>query len=457
MQYVAFVPGLVAALVAWKRSPQVAFVSVYIPVLLLVPDYYRCVLPGLPDPTMNEAAIIPIAAIYLIRTRFTWRFTFTDLLVFGFAFCVGYSEYLNAGYNEAQNLMFDMVCSVILPYAMTKALVEPCGMRMRFARKLVFMLFVVSVTAIYEFKFGMTPFRLVLDRFFPGQGAGWVTTFRYGFARIAGPYGHAILAGVMLVVGYRLQRWLGWGRAWEPDFKWLPRLGFSKSSVITVGILAGVVMTMCRGPWIGGVLAAGVGMLGRAKNRKRALILVLGVLVFVGVPLFIGFMSYASVGRANAKTVAQESAAYRKELIDKYVAIAVERSVWGWGRNTWPKVEGMPSIDNYFLLLALMHGIVALAFLLAIFFVMMGRLFYRGMRSPPSRLPGSSLAFTLCGVFAAIFVSIATVYMGMQVMQLLFIITGWADGYLTSKGETSGIAEEVRVLRSPFLFRRVLT
>lgn len=35
-------------------------------------------------------------------------------------------------------------------------------------------------------------------------------------ARIAGPYGHAILAGAILAVGCRLARWLEWTGGWEP-------------------------------------------------------------------------------------------------------------------------------------------------------------------------------------------------------------------------------------------------
>src|SRR6202041_1073264 len=107
-------------------------------------------------------------------------------LVFGYAYCVAYSEYITAGYNEAQNLMFDMVCLVLLPYALAKAFIEPKGLRVQFGKRLVFCLFVVSVLSVYEFKFASTPWRMALDPFFPGQGAGWVTTFRWGFARVAG-------------------------------------------------------------------------------------------------------------------------------------------------------------------------------------------------------------------------------------------------------------------------------
>lgn len=463
MNFVALIPGILAIVWLLKKTPQETFISLYLPVLLILPNYYRCMLPGLPDPTMNEAAIIPLFVVWAVKGEKHWKFSVTDFLVLGYAFCVGFSEYLNAGYNEAQNLMVDMICTVVMPYILAKSLIEPHGLREIFAKRVVWLIFIISVTAFYEFKFGATPFRLVLDRFFPGQGEGWVTTFRNGFARIAGPYGHAILAGVIIIIGYRLARWLEWCGAWELQFKklkWFNKL--SKAQLITLGILAGSIMTGCRGPWLGGIAAAVVVALGRTKKRTLGIVLVLSGILFIGVPAAISFWSYASVGRANAKSDSQETAAYRKELMDKYIDIAIERSVWGWGRNTYPKVSGMPSIDNYFLLLSLMHGLIALGFLVGLFLWMFVRLLKRGFSLPPSVPAGSSLAFTLAGIYLAIFISIATVYMGEQVVHLLFILSGWAEAYLQSKKEGLGRNDENNLSNVPlatnyFNFRRVLT
>ena len=219
MGIIAIFPSLYAAYIALRQSAAAAFLNVYIPVLLLLPEYYRWSVPALPDPTFSQAAIIPVALAYLSRDLKKWRFSLMDFLIFGFAFLVGFSEYQNAGYKEAQNLMFDMIASVVLPYVVAKGIIEPKGLRFAFARRFVWLLFVVSVVSVFEFRIGMTPWQIVLNRFFPWQGEGWITTFRYGFARVAGPYGHAILAGLILVIGFRLQRWLEWSGAWEPRFK----------------------------------------------------------------------------------------------------------------------------------------------------------------------------------------------------------------------------------------------
>lgn len=344
---------------------------------------------------------------------------------------------------------------------LAKGLIEPMGLRIAFARKFVMLLFLISVISVYEFRFGRTPWPMLLGRFFPGQDDGWVTTFRWGFARVAGPCGHAILAGLIMIVGYRIHRWLAWSNIWELKSRRMPSLPVSKTTALTIGLLGGVLMTMVRGPWLGGCLGALLTLVGRSKNRKLALWVILGGMVAVGVPVGITAYQYASVGRANAKDTSQETAAYRKELLDKYIAVAEEKLVWGWGTNGWPKVDGMPSIDNYYLLVTLMHGVVSLGFLLAILLTLIVRLTLRGMSEPMPALPGSSLPFTLAAILVAIMVTIATVFMGGQVVPIFALISGWSEGYLLGGRASISAPAEARtaapLAAGPFRFGRVVT
>ncbi len=454
---IALIPGFLAAWIGLTRGPHAAFLTVYMPTMLLLPEYYRWNAPGLPDPTFGQAAAVGTAIAFFARGMPGFRFHPMDLLVYGFALAASISEFRASGYSDAQNLMFNMLTWTVFPYIFAKSLIEPAGYRVRFAKTLVVCLFVISAMSLYEFRMGTTPWRMILDPFFPGQ-ARWVTTFRWGFARVAGPYGHAILAGVILVIGYRIQRWLEWSGAWEakPSFaRWLP---ISQGRLITLGLLAGVFMTMVRGPWMAAILAAMLVMIGRSRQRSVAIAAVLGILIFVGIPGVIWFIDYVSVGRHGAETVAQESAAYRWELLTKYSEIAGEKLWFGWGLNDWPKVPGMPSIDNYYLLLLLMHGLIAVLTLLSIMLIMLVRLTMHGMSQPLAEPRGSSLAFTLASLYLVIAFSIATVYLGMQTVPLFFLITGWSVAYLNSGVE--GIGGEVVAFSEvlpPYRFRRIMT
>src|ERR1700761_2088531 len=193
MTIIVLLPGILAAWIAFFRSPAQAFLSIYVPVLVLVPEYYRWTVPLLPKVTASQGTIVAIVAVAIMRKALRWHPSQTDFLILGLLLCMAVSEYTNAGYKEAQNLTFDMLAWFVFPYIAGKSFIEPLGLRLQFARRLVFLIFVVAIVSCYEFRLGRTPFRIPLDPFFGGQGSGWVTTFRWGFARIAGPYGHAIL------------------------------------------------------------------------------------------------------------------------------------------------------------------------------------------------------------------------------------------------------------------------
>jgi hypothetical protein len=419
----------VAAL-AFSRGAPVAFLAGYLPVLLLLPDYYRWILPGLPDPGFQHLAGMALLGIGLARREIVIRPSLTDAIVIGYVVVVGTSEYRAAGWSEAQNLLFDLVSAVPVPYFLAKGLIEPRGLRLAFARRLVLLVAFVAVASLYELKMGATPWPLLLDRFFPGQGQ-WVTTFRWGMARVAGPWGHAILAGTIFAVVYRIQRWLEWTGAWREAER---RTGYPVGRMLTVAVGAGIGMALTRGPWLAAGVGAAVMLVARSKHRKQMAWGLVAATLLIGVPAFSAFLDYSSVGRAAAKSVAQESAAYRYEMVEHYVG-KVEDGLWlGYGRNTWPKNPNFPSIDNHYLFLALTHGCVALALFLAIPIRQGARLLRLGVRRD-AQDPTSILAFTFVSIFAIYLMAATSVFIGAQALPVLFLVAGWSEGLLLQPAE----------------------
>lgn len=432
LSYIVFVIGFFVYHASEKHSVQKAFIWYYLPIMLLTPDYFRAITPGLPDPTCSQAAAVAIFLGFIKSSAPGYKFSFMDLIVGGYAFSVSYSEYLASGYSDAQNLMFYELASVFFPYLFAKSLVEPFNQRYDFAKSIVLCLSFVFILNLFENKFGYNLWQAYMGRiFFPGQGAGWVTTFRFGLARAAGPYGHCLVDGIMMAVGYRMQRWLQWSEAWPQKMKhlaWIPKL--KPAQVFTLMILGGVLGTLGKGQWLAGIIGAGLVIIGRSKKRVMAITAVLSFMILVGIPLWFAFISYASVGRLNAKDVNQETAAYRYELVIEYMDEAAERLWFGWGLMKWPVIPGFPSIDNHFLLAYLNYGIIAVVLTLCIIFGMLIRLLSHGMKQPLSEPRGSSLAFTLAGIYLMYLVALSTVSMMYQSCTMFFIITGLAEGYL---------------------------
>ncbi len=461
LSYIVYVAGIWVYYVAQKQTVSKAFIWAYIPILLLLPDYYRAITPGLPDPTFNQAASVALFVAFLMKGAPGYRFSVIDLVVGFYAFAVSYSEFLATNYSDAQNLMFYELTSVFFPYIFAKSLIEPFDLRYDFAKSIVLCLCIVFLFNLFENKMGYNLWQAYLGRLFPGQGQGWLTTFRFGMARAAGPYGHCLVDGIVMAVGYRLQRWLQWSDAWPDKIKqlaWVP--WFTPAQFFTLMIFGGVFSTLGKGQWLAGIIAAGIVIIGRSKKRAQAMAAVISIMSFVGIPLFIAFLDYASVGRKNAADENQETAAYRYELITEYMDEASEHFWFGWGLMRWPEIPGFESIDNHFLLTYLNHGVIAVMLLLFIIFGMMGRLIRHGMSRPFSEPRGSSLAFTLAAIFLMYLIAITTVGMMYQSCTLFFLITGLSEKYLrisTWDGNQRG-GDKVRIAVDSrlFKFRKVL-
>ena len=456
MAIIALLPAFLSALWVARHGVARAFFDIYLPVLLVLPDYFRFFIPGLPDPTMNQAAILPIAAVFLAKEARGWKFSTGDLLVVLFAYVCAYSEFRAKNYAEAQNLMFDMLTNVVLPYVLTKGLVEGKGNRIAFASRFVVLMTIVAFMLPWETKMTTVLIRIPLNPFFPGQG-NWTPTARWGLIRAAGPYGHAILAGIMMCVAYRVARFMEWSGGF-PGKVSFAGLSIPRGRFHTLAILGGAFLTLVKGPWVGAFAGGALVTLLKAKNRKAVGGALLALLVLVGIPVCVWFWQWAGVGRANAVTTSQETAAYRKELIEAYLSVAARNAMWGWGRAGWPKVGGFESTDNHYLLLALNHGLVALSLFAAIQLRLLWRLVRFGLgrnRTDPSAL----LSFNLAGTIAVFLVSLATVYHGQQTVHLFFIIAGWAEGLLCYRNsDLQPGGEAVPLIPAPAHgFRRVVT
>lgn len=460
MSIIVLIPALLAAYIAAIYSPQRALLIIYIPVLLFLPNYYYWILNGLPDPNFNQATILAIAVVWLAKGAPGWRFSLTDILAVGFAFSVSYSEYSNAGFNELKNLAFDVVGSILLPYVLAKSLIEQNQLRADFAKQIAIVLFFVALLMLPQFITGAnySVWQKVLGRFFDGQGWQWATTYRWGFTRASGPYGHPILAGIIILIGYRLQRWLEWSHHWPKRIKLLPNFSLSPR-LLSLTVLAGAVMTMTRGPLLAGIVAAVIVMIGKSKQRWLVFMSIIVFTVIVSIPLIAWFSNYVSVDRQSLEYgSAQETIVYRWELLEIFVDIGKEKLFWGWGRKGWIHDELPHSIDNYYLLLFLQHGIMGLGFLLGIFIIMMSRLFIRGMTQPLANPPGSSFEFTLLSAYVVMGLSIATVFLGEQTVALLFFLVGWTESMLRF-GNRPIISQNISAptaLTPRFQFKRVL-
>ena len=445
---IVLVPGLWSWWVASRQSLAAAFVKVYVPVFLILPNYYTLEIDHFPDPGFHTACILPIGIgmSWKALAKRDWKFSLLDFAVLTYLCWQVVCEYYNVGMTTMPDLIWDLVNLALFPYMAGKTLIEQTGLRTEFARRFVLSVLFVCVISVYEFRLGVSLFRMALGPLFPGETPQWVTQLRWGFGRIAGPYGHAISMAVFVGVAILLHRWLTRAGLWERSFKLSGSLPFSKAQLISFGLLAGIFMTLSRGPWIGAVCGAILAGVGLRPDRRRALIRALLILVVGGTILYVAGKAYLSGASAFEGVEEQASAAYRAILISQYEDIVMISPIFGWGRANWPLVQGMLSIDNNYLFVALGTGLVGLGLLVATFLSGLWRIFAYGFfGNDESLIPSERVfRFTLVGILVSIAISTGTTYISAHLYPLFFMLLGWCEACVLTRTAASDVpvAEE---------------
>ncbi|MFT4111126.1 O-antigen ligase family protein [Silvibacterium sp.] len=423
MQIVVLFALAAAFLVMKRQSIGSAVLNVYLPVLLLVPPFYSLRLPHLPALTAADMAVFPIGLAVIGRYVQMRQVKRADIWLALFVVGVYYSELSNTGAPNAGLVLYGMLATGIMPYLIGRIICEEDGMREQVVRRMVILLFVVGVLCFSEYRLGMNLFTRTFGVFFPDQKP-WVAQIRGGLVRASGPYMAAILAGMVMSVGVIFSLWLGYVEKQRGNER--KYLGVRRSTILTLGILAGLGMTNSRGPWLGALLGFLISRIGRAKNIRRAAIVTTLICVIGGTVGYIKADQYTSGSLWDAKDIEQENAIYRRLLLDEYKPIIEKGGLFGYGLIDWPKVGGMNSIDNEFLFIRITQGELGYAcFLLLALEV--GIAVVGAIRSG-SLVTDIYFYFCLGGSIAGLLFALTTVYMGGQSYPLFFLLVGWSQG-----------------------------
>jgi uncharacterized membrane protein len=451
MDLIVLAPAILCWVALAKWPIRKVFAGVYLPILLLLPQYYIVRFPHMPPLTFAESAILPLGAALWVKEIRRWRPDWMDLWVFLLALSAGLSEGLSTalatgtwtqlfavdrageiGHIANGGLMFfDSICTTVLPYMLGKLLIEqttPGGNlpRKNVVRIFVSLLAVVATISVHDFIRGRSIWQMVGRHIFPNQLVLWDVQMRWGFGRIQGPYSQAILAGMIFLMGVIYCLWL---------LKFAPEWGTRRvlhgyrlqlRHAVFVAIVAGLLMTQSRGPWVGIILSLVLALLVRTFTFGKAVIAFVVLMVVFGIGASYYGKRYTDVDIMHAKDEAQQNAIYRRELLNTYMPIIKERKAFGWGITTLPKLNGQGSIDNEYLLLAATQGLFGLGMFMLVLGGSAVRLLRLGWQ--PLAAEDKTLVFAHLTVLMGLAASLTTVYLGEQVVPMLFIMVGWIHG-----------------------------
>jgi hypothetical protein len=477
MALIILLPAVLCWVVLAKGSARSALINVYLPSVLLLPQYFELRFPHLPPLTFADTAIVPLGIALCVTEMRRWRLDWMDLLVVLFALSSALSEGLSTVLAEGtwpriftspaetlpgnvNNGIFQFITGilrVILPYMVGKLLIEggeyegqPA--RKVFLRRMVIMLAFVAAVSVVDFLTGRSTWQTAFRHFFPDQPTLWPTQVRWGFGRVTGAYAHAILAGMVFLMGLTYCVWL---RSFAPEWggrKIIKGLPLTFRGLVLWATIGGLLMTQSRGPWLGVMLAMVFVFLMRTFTVVKATVIFLVLAAaFSTVGYFVGNAYTKAAGPIQGLSEEQQSAIYRRDLIRNYLPAVKIRKLFGWGITTYPEIAGQKSIDNEFLMLAVTQGLVGLGLFLLIVAGSAGRLLWLAAR--PMLAEDQGLIFAHLAVMIGMMTALATVYLGEQAFLLFFLIVGWVHGINPARVSLQG-----RVAVAPaFGFRRVLT
>ena len=114
MAAIILIPAVVCWAVMAMGSARKALLYVYLPALLLVPQYYVFRLPHLPPLSFADAAILPLGIALAVTGMRRWRLAWMDLWVLLFAVCAGLSEALSTelANGDWMRLLLARICAV---------------------------------------------------------------------------------------------------------------------------------------------------------------------------------------------------------------------------------------------------------------------------------------------------------------------------------------------------------
>jgi hypothetical protein len=456
MSLLLLVPGLISFYLVQRGRIEKAFLSVYLPCLLLLPQEYSVRLPHFPPLSTAEYALIPLGAVGLSRMIRSGSFALMDILVVLFTASVGLSEILHAPVlNDGIFSAMTAFVSMVLAYAAGRKLIEP-DLRFTTVRRFVVLVLLTCFVAPYEYRMGQNLYGVIGHRILGITDISESMQLRNGHARIGAVFGGGECAGIAFAMTFCLHAWLVYLRRTKVPVDLGERLNkLEKYHVPGMLLLLCVWLTQSRGPQLSLAAACLILQIPRFKNTKLMTFVVVVLLAGGYMATSAYFASYTNVSDKAIADEQQGSALYRREMNEVYAPIAEAGGWTGWGVLGIPHVQGKNSIDNHYLLVHLSWGRLGYILFVLISWENIRVLLARSwkFKAPQDR----AFVFSMLAAMTVLWLTLLTVFLGSQLPQVSFLLIGWIQSMVPGRVATSSGAQIEEIRNTKFAFRRVFS
>lgn len=456
MSLLLLIPGFISLFLVLRGRAETAFLSVFLPCLLLLPEEYVLRVPHLPPFSPVDLTVVPLGVLGFYRLIGKGSVALMDILVVFFALSVGLSEILheqvtNDGIFSAINAFLTMV----LPYMVGRQLIEP-DLRIATVRRFVILVLLDVAPGLFEWRMGLSLHGMIGSRVFGLGSIDEHVQMRSGHGRLVAAFSDAEIAGIVFGMTFCLNAWLLYLRRVRATIDLGKRLTtLEKYHVPELLLLLSVWLTQSRGPQM--ALAAGflILQIPRFKNTRLMTFVVIALLfaAYMGESAY--FKSYTNVDYWNAGSEQQQSAVYRRVMNEIYAPIAEAGGWTGWSTGGTPHIGGQTSIDNQYLLVHLAWGRLAYIFYVLIVWENIRVLLVRSWQF--KAMQDRAFAFSMLAAMTILWFTLTTVYLGGQLPHISFLLLGWIQSMVPAKVATSSGVQVAENQVKKFAFRQVFS
>jgi hypothetical protein len=459
MSLLVLMPSLICLFFVVRGRVETAFLSVYLPTLLLFPQAFSIRLPHLPQFSISELAVIPLGFVAVYRLAQKGHPVLMDFLVGSFLIFLTATEVLYE-HDTKDGLCIAAISfvSMFMCYAVGRTMIEP-DLRLTTVKRVVLLVLLLGLPGVFEWRMGFNLYARFGKIF--GVDMAPNIQIRGGHGRLSAAFTDSEIAGIAIGMTAALNAWLAY--LWRMRSR--ENLGslfsvLEKYHIAGLLLLVYVFLTQSRGPQLALIVGYLILQIPRFRNAKLATAIVTILILLGGIAAYQIFSRNTDVAAVyGPQDEQQASALYRRRMLELFQPILEQGGWLGWGYKSIPHAQGLgnlgngvQSIDNEFLYVNLAQGRFGYLLLLLIAGETVRTLFVRSWHFDAAE--DRAFTFSMLAAMAVLWIALSTVYMGDQLPQMAFLLIGWGQSIVP--GSTGLAARPANAASAKFAFRRVI-
>ena len=328
---------------------------------------------------------------------------------------------------------------ILLPYFVISRLCRTRGRITEAMAAFVLAMVVLTPLAIYEFFRGWMIFAIVGEDW--NAGHMYFPLYRGPFLRAQATAGHSIFLGYFMAMA--LGMWLYLQRAvpLQKGWRWL----------CSLGLLAGLIVSLSRGPWVGAAAMLVTFLVLGPNARSRSLRGAALAAAVVGALVLSPWGSDVAQYLPFVGSIDEHTVVYRQQLAMASWSLIQQNPFFGSfsflkNLEEFRTGEGIIDLVNTYAIVGLTYGLVGVALFVSVFLAAMWKMTRLVRQLAATDADVASLGSAMVACVAGTLLILATTSFLHSMPYFVWAFVGFADAYVRSVSEELGTDRLVRTV-----------